>query len=219
MNQPKPPRRRKMPGAIKHWFRPEKLTVMGLIQTRTLAGMERDFVKSQLKQMCPIPTGIDVLEVGPAYKALAPSLPFKSFTYIEADEGASSRLLMGVAKRQSWPGKVELIYGDIRKTKLQKHFGLSIMCEVFTHIPPRERLAVLDKLAEHSQSLFIVDRHDTVYPQGMPGPIYRGTLVNYQPMAEALEKKGFLVTLVKKEVDWSPDKYFVLMATRKPRQG
>ena len=105
-----------------------------------------------LKNFLAKPEEAIALEIGPGSDPLITLLPFKEHHFIEHSE----KLARSIRSKQGH--LVEIV--DIRKHlfRIRRNLGVVVVNEVFSHIKPSERVEVLKKLAEVTQTLFIIDR-------------------------------------------------------------
>jgi len=172
------------------------------------------FVLKQIRQLIPNLRECEALEIGPGQHPVITHLPFKKRVCIEQSEG--------IAK--NYAGNI--IVGELGRLPIRKHFGLSVVMEVFTHVKPSERIPALAELAEKSNALMIVDRPRVSVEKIKAGDyladsfvhinhsnweakLARQRLVNFEEFRNYLVKRGWEVTLIPK------GRYMVMTAKRK----
>ncbi|MBI5553965.1 MAG: hypothetical protein HY917_04465 [Candidatus Diapherotrites archaeon] len=103
-------------------------------------------VRQALQGLHPNPAG-SAVEIGPGRAPLLAELPFREKTFVDVNP----EVLKGIKTGKK-------VRADIRSFTLKNTTELTIINEVLTHIPPSERIKVVEALAEKSQAILIVDR-------------------------------------------------------------
>ena len=199
----------------RHWFRPEKTPFIERQGFSTLSKMEPALIRSHLDAMVPFPDKMSVLEVGPGISPATAGFPFRHITYLEPTADNETRAVMSSVLRFSAAKKAELVMQKLQAVDFgDAHYDLAVMSEILTHVPPKERLKCVSKVAMHSGKLLIVDRYAVKYPEGKTGPVHSQSLVNPHEISIVLKKLGFQIGFETTSVKWSPDQYFILKASK-----
>ena len=193
------------------WFNPHDRVGKGLISPRTLMSHMAHEVVPRFREFIRNPENMTALEIGPGVNPLANRLPFKSVTYLEGDsERSGLRGQKARIRRGESPEKPRFVVGLMQRPPFNNVFGVCIVNEVFTHIRPKRRIAALRKAMKISNNIFIIDRFGSSHPHSL-----KETLVDPMPLLDELDRHGFQTDMVVfPQVDFSLDKYFIIMAKR-----
>ncbi len=194
------------------WFSRVSRSVSGISQLRTFTGMEKTAVHQELSSFVHEPEKIDALEIGPGLHPISEPFSFRSVTLLEPPmDKYNKRMLQNVLQtRYKFKSQnTKLLFGRVERHPLKQHFGVCILAEVLTHVLPQFRARSIRNLATLTDRFMILDRHDSKDTRAN-----RDWLVDYRGLEAELEKMGFLTQIKLFEPNWTPDKYFLLKATK-----
>lgn len=136
----------------------------GKMKFATFAGMhlieqvkDREFLVNKIKKLAGNPKESSVLEIGPGDAPVAQLLPFKNRVFLEKSPSLSKYLRRTLKQDGE---KVTVLTGGVESFRFKKKskFGVCVMNEVLTHVPQKQRMKAIKRLAGLSESFLIVDR-------------------------------------------------------------
>jgi len=203
------------------WFRHREFYDSSGQPYHTFAFRAPQEISKAIDSVAEAPEKIFAVEFGPGRNTFIDRRPFKKRLFVDYSEQMLETLPFSLTGNGAALESAEKIHSDIRNVgKLGKRFGrfgLSVANEVLTHIPPEQRMFVVDSLAEKSDRIVITDRYGHI-----PGMAFMNVgnvgaeYVEHQAIAKRLVEKGFEVKvwLYPHGKNGSPESYFVISAKK-----
>ncbi len=203
------------------WFRYNEFYDRSGQPYHTFAFKAPNEISKAIDSVAETPEKIFAVEFGPGRNTFIDRRPFKRRLFVDYSELMLASLEFSLTGNRTVLESSEKIHLDIRNVrKIGKRFGrfgLSVANEVLTHIPPEQRMSVVDSLAEKSDRIVLTDRYGYV-----PGIAIANTgkveaeYVDHKAIAGRLVQKGFEVKvwLYPHKKTPFPESYFVISAKK-----